>query len=90
MRANGGGSMSSLQFFREPARSYRKFYRASGEHYLQRMQRLHRAMLNEGVLMATRGMMIGSTPMTDADIDETVERCGRALEAFAASERVAA
>jgi glutamate-1-semialdehyde aminotransferase len=41
-------------------------------------------MLNEGVLMATRGLMIGSTPMTDADIDETIERSGRAFARFAA------
>lgn len=83
MRANGLASMTSLQFFREPASSYREFHRKSGEGYLQRMQQLHRLMLQEGVLMATRGMMIGSTPMTDADIDETVERTGRALARFA-------
>ena len=44
---------------------------------------MNRMMLNEGVLMATRGLMIGSTPMTDADVDETVERCGRAFARFA-------
>jgi glutamate-1-semialdehyde aminotransferase len=47
-------------------------------------------MLNEGVLVATRGLMIGSTPMTDADIDETLERAGRALRRFADEERAAA
>ncbi|MDP1737959.1 MAG: aspartate aminotransferase family protein [Caulobacter sp.] len=84
MRANGVASMTSLQFFREPALNYREFHRRSGDNYLQRMRALHRAMLNEGVLMATRGVMIGSTAMSDADIDETIERAGRALAAFAA------
>lgn len=83
MRANGVASMTSLQFFREPALNYREFHLKSGEGYLQRMQHLHRLMLQSGVLMATRGMMIGSTPMTDADIDETIERTGEALRRFA-------
>lgn len=90
MQASGVGSMSSLQFFVGPARSYREFHQRSGAGYLLRMQRLHREMLNEGVLMATRGLMIGSTPMTDGDIDETLERAGRALQRFAAQERAAA
>lgn len=83
MRANGLASMTSLQFFTEPIRTYREFHVSSGENYLARMQRLHRVLLNEGVLMATRGMMIGSTPMTDADIEETIERCGRGFKTFA-------
>lgn len=90
MRANGVGSMTSLQFFEEPIRNYREFHQRSGTGYLQRMQALHRCMLNQGVLMATRGMMIGSTVMSDGDIDETVECTGRALRAFAASEVQAA
>jgi glutamate-1-semialdehyde 2,1-aminomutase len=90
MQASGVGSMSSLQFFVGAARNYREFHLKSGPGYLQRMQRLHRQMLNEGVLIATRGLMIGSTPMTDADIDETLERAGRALERFADEERAAA
>jgi glutamate-1-semialdehyde 2,1-aminomutase len=84
MRANGFTSMTSLQFFEEPIRTYREFHTRSGPGYLKRMQALHRCMLNEGVLMATRGLMIGSTPMTDADIDETIDRCGRAFARFAA------
>jgi glutamate-1-semialdehyde 2,1-aminomutase len=83
MRANGFGSMTSLQLFRDPIRTYREFHLQSGAGYLRRMQDLHRHLLNEGVLMATRGLMIGSTPMTDADIDETIERCGRAFVRFA-------
>jgi glutamate-1-semialdehyde 2,1-aminomutase len=90
MQASGVGSMSSLQFFTGPSRSYREFHVKSGPGYLQRMQRLHRHMLNEGVLMATRGLMIGSTAMTDADIDETLDRAGRALRRFADEERAAA
>lgn len=86
MRANGMASMTSLQFFREPAQNYRQFHLRSGPGYLQRMQRLHAAMLNEGLLIATRGMMLGSTPMVDADIDETIEAAGRALRLWAARE----
>jgi glutamate-1-semialdehyde 2,1-aminomutase len=83
MRANGLASMTSLQFFREPARNYREFFTRSGPDYLQRMQALHRHFLNAGVLMATRGMMIGSTAMSDADIEETLGRCAGALQTFA-------
>ncbi len=83
MRANGVASMTSLQFFTEPARDYRSFHLRSGDGYLQRMQALHRLMLDEGVLIATRGMMIGSSAMTDDDIDETLQRSERALRRFA-------
>lgn len=84
MRANGLASMTSLQLFTEPARDYREFHTRSGPGYLQRMQALHRLMLQEGVLIATRGMMIGSAAMSDADIDETLDRSSRALARFAA------
>lgn len=86
MRANGVGSMTSLQFFEQPIRNYREFHERSGSGYLQRMQTLHRCLLNEGVLMATRGMLVGSTPMTDEDIDETIQRCERGFRAFAAAD----
>lgn len=79
MRINGVASMSSLQLFREPARNYREFYTRSGPDYLDRMRSLHREMINAGLLMATRGLMIGSTAMTDADIDETIDRAHGAL-----------
>jgi glutamate-1-semialdehyde 2,1-aminomutase len=82
MQAGGVGSMTSLQLFSSPPRDYRDLHLRSGPGYLDRLRALHRLMLNEGVLMATRGMMIGSTPMTDADIDETIRRAGRALRAF--------
>jgi glutamate-1-semialdehyde 2,1-aminomutase len=90
MRANGLASMTSLQFFREPARNYREFHTRSGAGYLDRMKRLHALLLEEGVLIATRGLMVGSTAMTDADIDETLERSGQALQRFAEGERIAA
>lgn len=90
MRANGLASMTSLQFFREPARNYREFHLSSGPDYLSRMKRLHSLMLEEGVLMATRGLMVGSTAMTDADIAETLDRAGAALARFAEAERIAA
>jgi glutamate-1-semialdehyde 2,1-aminomutase len=83
MRINGVASMSSLQFFKTPARDYREFHQKSGANYMERMRALHSAMLNAGVLMATRGLMIGSTAMNRADIDETVERTRTAFEQFA-------
>jgi glutamate-1-semialdehyde 2,1-aminomutase len=86
MRANGLASMTSLQFFSEPADNYREFHNRSGDAYLDRMRRLHRAMLNAGLVMATRGLMVGSTAMTDADIAETLTRAGAALRTFAESE----
>jgi len=60
--------------------------RKSGSDYLQRMLRLHRHLLNEGVLMATRGMLIGSTVMTNSDIDETIDKAGRAFRSFVLEE----
>ena len=39
-------------------------------------------MLNQGVLMATRGLMVASTVMSDADIDETIEKSGRAFRLY--------
>jgi glutamate-1-semialdehyde aminotransferase len=88
MRVNGLASMSSIQFFSEPARDYRALHTLSGENYLDRMRNLHRAMLNAGIVMATRGLMIGSAAMTSADIDETLVRAREALLQF--SEREAA
>jgi glutamate-1-semialdehyde 2,1-aminomutase len=79
MRANGLASLTSLQFFTEPIRTYREFHIRSGDDYLQRMQRMHRTLLNEGVL-------IGSTAMSDADIEETIERFGRGFHTFAHDE----
>lgn len=90
MQASGVGSMSSLQFFHGPARDYREFHLKSGPGYLQRMLRLHREMLRAGVLVATRGLMIGSTAMSDEDIDETLRRAARALDAFTRPEGEAA
>jgi glutamate-1-semialdehyde 2,1-aminomutase len=90
MRANGLASMTSLQFFREPARNYREFHNRSGAGYLDRMKSLHLLMLEAGVLMATRGLMVGSTAMTDADVAETVERASRALDRFTELEKAAA
>ena len=78
--------MSSIQLFRQPASDYREFVLQSGPDYLQRMLRLHRHMLNQGVLMATRGLMVGSTAMSDADIDETIEKAGRAFRSFITEE----
>ena len=74
--------MSSIQLFQQPANTYRDFVLKSGPGYLQRMLRLHRHMLNQGVLMATRGLMVGSTAMSDADIDETIEKSGRAFRLY--------
>ena len=85
-RANGEASMSSIQLFRQPVSDYREFVHQSGPDYLQRMLCLHRHMLNQGVLMATRGLMVGSTVMSDADIDETVEKAGRAFRSFVEEE----
>jgi glutamate-1-semialdehyde 2,1-aminomutase len=81
-RVSGEASMTAIQFAERPLRNYRDLVRGSGPDYLQRMQRLHRHMMNQGVLMATRGMLIGSTVMNDSDIDETIEKAGRAFQSF--------
>lgn len=82
MRINGVASMSSLQFFQAPARDYREFHQRSGPNYLERMRGLHRLMLNAGILMATRGLMVGSTAMTAEDLDETINRARAAFGRF--------
>jgi len=85
-RISGEASMTSIQFAEQPIEDYRDLVRKSGSDYLQRMLRLHRHLLNEGVLMATRGMLIGSTVMTNSDIDETIDKAGRAFRSFVLEE----
>ena len=85
-RISGEASMTSIQFSERPINNYRDLVRESGPDYLERMLRLHRHMLNKGVLMATRGMLIGSTAMTDSDIDETIDKAGRAFRSFVLEE----
>ena len=83
MRAVGVASMTSLQFFRESISNYREFHSRSGSGYLERMKRLHRCLLREGVLMATRGMFIGSTAFGQFEIEDTIARAARAFREFA-------
>jgi glutamate-1-semialdehyde 2,1-aminomutase len=73
------GSMTNLLFTPSMPSDYREYYRqrtperlALGNHVQERM--------SEGGLHVIRNMFVGSTALTDADIDETVDIARRALE----------
>jgi glutamate-1-semialdehyde 2,1-aminomutase len=68
----GAASLSGVALCREPFDSYRDMVRACGPTHAARMTVFHREMLNHGVLIGPAGVFVGSTPMTDADIDATV------------------
>ncbi len=44
---------------------------------------MHLALLTRGMFMATRGLMVLSTPMTAADLDLAADRFAAALRAVA-------
>ncbi len=77
-RAEGVGSFSGLLLTDQPLRNYRELATVMGGGLGDRMQAFQKLLLAEGVL-TLRGGFIGSTPMTDDDIDFTIEAVRRAL-----------
>lgn len=75
MSVNRAGSLLNVFLSVEAARS--TFERKDAE----AMQLFHLAALNEGVFFAPRGMMALSTAMTEATVDEALERLRDALRA---------
>lgn len=79
----GDSSLTGIAFCHEPFDSYRTMVLACGPSHREQLLAFHREMLNRGVLLAPGGVFVGSTPMTDADIDATVEAAGHAFAALA-------
>jgi glutamate-1-semialdehyde 2,1-aminomutase len=76
--AVGDGSLTSLALTDKPPQNFRELAALFTPEFMQRAMALQNALLNEGIL-SMRGMFVGSTPMTDEDIDFTVEAAGRAF-----------
>lgn len=77
-QVTGVGSLFNVHFTAEPITSYRAA--ASGD--TQLLQWLALALLNEGVMVAPRGLGCLSTPVTDADVDRFLAAVARALDAL--------
>ncbi|MER3397442.1 MAG: aspartate aminotransferase family protein [Chloroflexota bacterium] len=72
-QVTGAGSVFAVHFTAEPVTDYRSARRGANPELLRR---LHLGLLNEGVIIAPRGMGCISTPMTEAE----VEFLGQAVE----------
>ena len=70
---HGIASMTHVVLSDQPYRTYRDSVRGMGADYMARIGTFHRHMLNEGVLLSPQGAFYASTPMTDDDIDFTIE-----------------
>jgi glutamate-1-semialdehyde aminotransferase len=82
----GEGSLTAVAFTDQPFDSYRDMVIACGPGQRDKSFAFHRAMLNAGVLISPQAQFVGSTPMTDADIDTAV---GAAEQGFTALVREA-
>ena len=80
--AVGEGSLSSVALTEKPVQNFRELAAMFTPEFLQRSMALQHTLLNEGVL-TMRGMFVASTPMTDDDIDFTIEAAGRAFRTLA-------
>ncbi len=70
----GEGSMTSIVWGNKPFRNYREFCMSAGPHNSELAAHFHRHMLNNGVLIAPQGPFLGSTAMSDDDIDFACEK----------------
>ncbi len=68
----GSGSLAHVHFCPGPVRDYREAQRGDGE----RTRLFHLALLERGVVCASRGMFAASTVMTMGDIDALVAAVG--------------
>jgi len=80
-RVEGRASLSSLLLTDRPTGTYRELAAVMAAGLSAKMQALQKALVAEGVL-TMRGGFIGSTPMTNDDIDFTVDAVRRALVAM--------
>ena len=75
---HGVASMVALIFNESQFSNYRSLPLRRVE--AERIYFLHRWLLNHGVQIIPHGMMLLSTPMTEADIDEMVEASAAGME----------
>jgi len=80
---HGGGSLTGIALAEREFDSYRDMITSIGPKHREKMLSFHRAMLNEGVLVSPQGLLVGSTPMSNEDIDAAVEAAGKAFQALA-------
>ncbi len=73
----GEGSLFRILLTPEPVRDYREWASRAGP--VSRMGALHRALLDEGVIIAKLGMGCLSTPMGDAEVDAFVGALDRSV-----------
>jgi glutamate-1-semialdehyde 2,1-aminomutase len=76
VQATGAGSLVAVHFADSPVRDYRSALATNRE----AMRWLHLAMVNRGVFARANGSFFLSTPMRDAEVDETVAAFADALE----------
>jgi len=81
--AVGEGSLSSVALTDKPVQNFRELAAMFTPEFLQRSMALQHALLNEGVL-TMRGMFVASTPMTDDDIEFSIEAAGKAFHKLSA------
>jgi len=77
-RVEGRASFSSLLMTDQPMTNYRELAAVMSSGLLAKMQAYQKLLLAEGIL-TMRGGFVGSTPMTNDDIDFTIEAVRRAL-----------
>jgi glutamate-1-semialdehyde 2,1-aminomutase len=69
-QVTGLGSLFMLHLHDRPLSNYRDAYRGPEEQ--QRLTRVHRALLNDGIIIAPNGLGALSTPMAEAEIEHLV------------------
>lgn len=79
----GEGSLTSVALTDQPFDSYRDMVVACGPKQRERSLLFHRALLNAGVFVSAQAQFIGSTPMTDADIDQTIAAAEQSFAVYA-------
>jgi glutamate-1-semialdehyde 2,1-aminomutase len=72
----GAGSLHTVHLTDRPVRDYRSM--ATSHKMLHRL--LHLGLLNRGMFSAKRGMLVVSTPMSQADIDGLVSAFADTLD----------
>lgn len=78
--AVGLGSLLKIHFTDKPVRDYRSAYMSDAES--RQLAAFNLNLLNNGILVASYGLMALSTPMTDDDVQEIVSAVSNSLEAL--------
>jgi glutamate-1-semialdehyde 2,1-aminomutase len=78
----GDGSLFRIMTTREPIHNYRDSLRATAA--AGTMARIHRALLDEGIIVSNSGLGCLSTPMGDAEVDAFLNALEAAMAAVSA------